>query len=280
MIKVIVTGSKGFIGKNILSSLSHKKEFESLGLDLPDFFLNLDWQKDLLNFLNKFKPEAIFHVGACSDTLNTDVNYMMSLNFECSRIISDWCSANQSKLIYSSSAANYGIDGKLPSNLYGWSKYMGECYVVSKGGIALRYFNVYGRGESHKGRMASFIYQAFSRKNSGKDIKIFPGYPKRDFVYIEDVISANLFALINFNSLRSDWYDVGCGESNTFEEVLNILGVNHFGYTDENEIPKGYQFFTESSKFMQGWKPKYNLESGIKDYIKWFEIEQNLSYGF
>jgi len=272
MTKAIVTGSKGFIGGNLLEELINR-DFNTIGIDLHDFYNQKEWKSNLVSILDGFCPDVIFHVGACSNTLELDVNYMMSVNFESTKVISDWCLSNNSKLIYSSSAANYGTDNEYPSNLYGWSKYTSECYVVANKGLALRYFNVYGKGEGNKGRMASFVYQAYLKKISGESIMIFPGLPQRDFVYIKDVISSNIFAYDNYDILIKDWYDVGSGESRKFEDILDCLNIESYGYTDKSEIPKGYQFFTSSSKFMPNWYPKYNLDSGIKDYIKSLENE-------
>jgi ADP-L-glycero-D-manno-heptose 6-epimerase len=146
--KVLITGHKGFVGKNLF------KEFVSvIGIDkrYDESYIN--------NFLNIHQPDVVFHIGACSDTLCTDIEYMMERNYLSTKWITNWCINNNKKIIYASSAAVYGFDGNKPSNLYGWSKLMGEDYVVAKGGIALRYFNVYGPGEEHKGKMASMIYQ-------------------------------------------------------------------------------------------------------------------------
>lgn len=265
--KLLVTGSSGFIGGNLQKHILDHLGYATYGIDIHDFYTEEDWRSKLQSLIRSFNPDVVFHVGACSDTLNSDVNYMFDLNFESTKILCDWCVENRKPLIYSSSAACYGSDGYAPSNLYGWSKYAAECYVISKGGIALRYFNVYGQGESHKGRMSSFFFQSFQKNKNGDIIRIFPGNPKRDFVYIDDVLSANIFALNNFEDLKSDWYDVGSGESRSFEDILKFLEIIEFNYTGISEIPQGYQFYTESSKFMNGWKPKYNLELGIKDYI-------------
>ncbi len=265
--KCLVTGSNGFVGKNLLeftSSISN-----SYGFDLSNTFTEFNAIKNILDDIN---PDVIFHVGACSNTLESNVNYMMELNYESTKILVDWCKKNSKRMIYSSSASSYGVNG-YPSNLYGWSKYAAEGYVISNNGIALRYFNVYGPFENHKGKMASFVYQAYSNNKSGIPIRLFPGSPRRDFVYIDDVVSANIFAFENFDSLKGDWYDVGSDESRAFEDILTILKIENFEYTDISSIPTGYQFYTKSSKFMPQWKPKYNLESGIKDYIKRIENE-------
>jgi ADP-L-glycero-D-manno-heptose 6-epimerase len=264
--KILITGSNGFIGKNLANSLIIDNTIRCL--DLSDFYYDNNWPIKLKSILEDFNPDVLLHVGACSDTLEKDVNYIMEVNYESTKIITDWSKKRNRKLIYSSSAASYGINEKYPSNLYGWSKYAAEGYVISNNGIALRYFNVYGPFENHKGKMASFVYQAYSNNKSGIPIRLFPGSPRRDFVYIDDVVSANIFAFENFDSLKGDWYDVGSGESRAFEDILTSLKIENFEYTDSSSIPTGYQFYTKSSKFMPRWKPKYNLESGIKDYIK------------
>jgi ADP-L-glycero-D-manno-heptose 6-epimerase len=193
---------------------------------------------------------------------------MMEVNYESTKIISDWTSSGNSKMIYSSSAANYGTNNKFPSNLYGWSKYVAEGYVISNGGVALRYFNVYGPGESHKGRMSSVAFQMHTRNKKGDQIYLYPGNPKRDFVYVNDAISANVYAMKNYDELKSDWYDVGSFESRTFEDVLINIDISDWQYTSEDLVPEGYQYFTKATKIIPGWKPKYTIESGLKEYMK------------
>lgn len=263
--RILITGTKGFIGKNLLSSLF---EYNVLEINEDIFESEKWWTTELNDKLNNFKPNVIFHVGACSDTLETDANYMMTRNYEFTRILSDWAEAQNAIMIYSSSAANYGTNKKYPSNLYGWSKYVAEQYVVKNGGIALRYFNVYGPNEDHKGRMASVAYQMLEKHKSGSEIKIFPNKPQRDFVYVKDVVDANLFAMKNYGNVIPGWYEVGSGEARTFEDVLDILKIP-YTYTDESEIPVGYQFYTKSNslEWMPRWEPKWNLENGLQDYL-------------
>jgi len=97
---------------------------------------------------------------------------------------------------------------------------------------------------------------------------LFPFKPKRDFVYINDVIDANIFSYENFNNIKSGYYDVGFGESRSFEDILDIMNIS-YTYHDEDIIPKGYQFYTCSNKnkWLPNWEPKYNLEDGLKDYL-------------
>ena len=265
MKRAIVTGSNGFIGKNLIEEI--KNDFEILEIN-EDIFINEDWTNILLSKINKFSPDVIFHIGACSDTLEQDVNYMMTRNYESTRIMSDYCYVYNCKMIYSSSAANYGTNNLYPSNLYGWSKYVAEKHVIQNGGVALRYFNVYGPHEDHKGKMSSVAYQMVTKQKEGQEIKLFPLKPTRDFVYVKDVISANLHAFKKYVECSSNYYEVGSGESRTFEDVLKILDID-YTYHEENKIPIGYQFFTKSNKekWMKGWEPKFNLELGLKDYL-------------
>lgn len=266
--KILVTGSDGFIGKNLCYHIERDMDIIPYGIEISDFYNKTDWTEELIHILNEIKPDTIFHVGACSDTLETDVNYMMELNYESTKILTDWCKENSKKIIYSSSAANYGINERYPSNLYGWSKYVAEGYVISNGGIGLRYFNVYGPGEGHKGKMSSVALQMFEKSKKSESILLFPHKPKRDFIYIKDVISANIFAMYNYDSLNSDWYDVGSFTARTFEDVLINIGIDKWEYHDESSIPDGYQFYTKASKIIPGWGPKYTLETGLEEYIK------------
>jgi ADP-L-glycero-D-manno-heptose 6-epimerase len=266
--KILVTGADGFIGKNLCYHIERDLDIIPYGIDLLDFYNHNNWSDELRSILDEITPDVIFHVGACSDTLETGVNYMMEVNYEATKILTDWARDRNKKIIYSSSAASYGINNKYPSNLYGWSKYVAEGYVVSNGGLALRYFNVYGPGENHKGSMSSVALQMFNRNKDSEKILLFPGDPKRDFVYIKDVILANIFAMSNYEDLKSDWYDVGSFTSRTFEDVLRNIDIPEWGYHEESKIPKGYQFYTKANKIMPGWDPKYTLETGLKEYIK------------
>ena len=253
---ILVTGYKGFIGKNILNKLGH----QYITID-SDYFDENNPKEYLKDFLETYNPDAIFHIGACSDTLNTNIDFMMERNYLSTKWLMDWCKEKSKKIIYSSSAAIYGVDGSKPSNLYGWTKMLGEDYVVSNGGIALRYFNVYGPGEEHKGKMASMIYQILN----SEDVKLFPNKPKRDFVYVDDVVRANFYALDYYEVLKGKWYDVGTTQSVEFETICDILN-KPYQYKNESEIPIGYQFNTKATfeKLMGGWQPILNIKDGIK----------------
>jgi ADP-L-glycero-D-manno-heptose 6-epimerase len=237
-----------------------------------EYFKASDWKMALVNELDRLNPKTVFHAGACSDTLEQDVQFMMTRNYESTKVIADWCVLNNRELIYSSSAANYGEDGRYPSNLYGWSKYTSEDYVIKSGGAALRYFNVYGPGEELKGKMASFVFQAYLKNLKNEKILIFPNKPQRDFVYIDDIVDANMHVLANYNNLKSRYYEVSTGIASSFEQLLDLLEFD-FGYYHEQDIPKGYQFFTcgNKNKWPPGWKPKYNLSKGVEKYKEYLK---------
>jgi ADP-L-glycero-D-manno-heptose 6-epimerase len=272
MTHILVTGYLGFIGRELFKTLSNSG-LQVFGLG-DEYFKAPDWRLALANELENSNPSLVFHVGACSNTLESDVQLMMTRNYESTKAIADWCASNDRKLVYSSSAANYGEDGIYPSNLYGWSKYTAEDYVINRGGIALRYFNVYGPGEELKGNMASFVHQAYVKNLIKERIFIFPNKPRRDFVYIDDIIEANIYASENYSSLKGDYYEVSTGVASSFEQLLELLELE-FSYYAEQDIPKGYQFFTcgNKNKWLPGWQPKYNLGNGIKKYKEYLDSQ-------
>jgi len=276
MNKILVTGNLGFIGGALCTELKKNTDYTIETIDSWIFTITENFQNSIRSLLRNYSPDAVFHVGACSDTLNTDVEYMMQRNVNSTMIISDWCKDYNVPLIYSSSASVVGNGGK-PESLYAWSKYMGEIYVIANGGIALRYFNVYGSGEEAKGKMASLAFQAFRRHKWGEKVYLFPKKPMRDFIYVKDVVSANIYALSNYESLKGKYYEVGTGEAHTFEDVLSIMGIP-FEYADKKDIPENYQYFTEANadNFMEGWNPSYSLKKGLEEYQSILKVTEYL----
>jgi len=267
MKKVLVTGSNGFIGKCLVSELNNLS-IKVTELDIKEFDDN---SSNLYEYISDtiMDHDTVFHLGAISDTLNKDVNRVMKCNYEYSRILFDASYASGRKIVFASSASVYGTDG-LPSNLYGWSKHAAERHgnqACNLRFVGLRYFNVYGPGEGHKGKMASVAYQVMT--SNKESFPLFPGNPTRDFVYVKDVVRATIDA--GSNRGLHGIYEVGSGESRSFEDVLNILGKKYH-YIDKSNIPNGYQFNTKSNnkKWIPLWEPNWNLEKGIKDYINHF----------
>jgi len=272
MKKVCITGNNGFIGRAIHNKIEQLR-YIPLGLE-KWIFDRVRYQDRLHEFLVNLNPDVVFHVGACSDTQDQNVNEMMKLNVESTMIIADWCQFKKIPLIYSSSAACYGRFGS-PETLYAWSKYLGEQYVLKCGGIALRYFNVYGMGESHKGKMASIAYQSYIKNKNGESVYLFPHRPMRDFVYIKDVVSANIHAWENYDFHKGGMFHVGSGSSRPFEDVLDNLNIPLL-FTSENAIPFNYQEYTcaDPHRFLKGWQPEWDLSKGIKEYKAMLDISQ------
>lgn len=267
MKKVLVTGSKGFIGKALTEELRNLS-VEVTELDINDFDDNSSNLRAYLSDL-LMDHDTVFHMGAISSTLNQDVNRVMTCNYEYSRILFDIAYVSGRKIVFASSASVYGTNG-LPSNLYGWSKHAAERHgnqACNLRFVGLRYFNVYGPGEDHKGKMASVAHQVMSSKE--ESFPLFPKNPTRDFVYIRDVVYATIHA--GYNRKFHGVYEVGSGESRSFEDVLNILGKKYH-YIDESNIPNGYQFQTksDSKKWLPFWEPNWNLERGLRDYMNYF----------
>ncbi len=267
---ILITGHEGFIGKSVLNeiktTLSNKYE-EIFLFEKNDIDSDTNWLAKLESLIKQ--TDTIVHIGADSSTQNPNFNEVLFYNYYFSKVLFDFVGESEKKVIYSSSAACYGTDG-IPSTIYGWSKYLAEQYGYSnvKNFYGLRYFNVYGPGESKKGNMASVANQAILSGNNF--FKLFPGEPKRDFVYISDVVNANIYPILN--NVDRGVYDVGSGEQNTFEKVLEILNIN-VEYYEENVIPGNYQFSTLASKekFLKGWKPEFDLLKGLKAYKENFK---------
>lgn len=263
----IVTGSQGFIGRNLvkrLGSLGHGARC----FDLRDYQSVDSMWRQVEKSIRSHRCTGIFHVGALTDTLSKRTNHMLSVNAEFTADLSNLARSFSIPLVYSSSAANYGVDGRRPSNLYGWSKYLGEKAVIANGQVALRYFNVFGPGESDKGAMASFLYQAFNRRLQGTRVLIFPGTPRRDFIHVDDVVNANVLALQSYSKIRGNIFDVGMGKSTSFEQILDWSGIP-FDYEEESAIPSGYQFYTRANKqnFIPHWNAGKNLKQRVVSYI-------------
>ncbi len=254
--KIVVTGAAGFIGSNIIKGLNARGIDNIIAVDNlthGDKFVNLaDLQiadyvdQDL--FYELFadgaygKVEAIFHEGACSDTMETDGRYMMDNNFSLSCGFLKACQQTGTRLLYASSAATYGgsdtfretPEFERPLNVYGYSKLLFDQYVrraysndFSKLSIQVagfRYFNVYGPREQHKERMASVAYHQFNQFNAEGRVKLFGEYggynagdQQRDFIFVDDVVAVNLWFFDNPS--KSGIFNLGTGRAQPFNDV-------------------------------------------------------------
>ncbi len=249
----IVTGAAGFIGSNLVKALNERGENNIIAVDnlsKSDKFKNLvdceiaDYL-DKKDFLQKLQEgffdglvKAVLHQGACSDTMESDGRYMMENNYQYTLELLNYCQNEEIPFLYASSASVYGGGGvfkesrefESPLNVYAYSKFLFDQIVRRRFNkrtaqiVGLRYFNVYGAREQHKGRMASVAYHFFNQYRAEGKVKLFEGcdgYPNggqlRDFVSIEDVVKVNMYFLDNPN--KSGIFNLGTGQAQSFNDV-------------------------------------------------------------
>jgi ADP-L-glycero-D-manno-heptose 6-epimerase len=255
----VVTGAAGFIGSNLVKALNERgitdilavddlkdgSKFENLAdCEIADYFDRIEFLERLEDGDFDGQLGAILHQGACSDTTETDGCYMMDANYRYSRRVLDYCIAEEVHLIYASSAAIYGgnrqfsevREHEAPLNVYGYSKFLFDQLVRRRYEertaqiVGLRYFNVYGERERHKGRMASVAYHFFNQYRGTGQVRLFTGSggygdgeQRRDFVSVEDCIKVNLYFLDHPGC--SGIFNVGTGAAQSFHDVA-VATVN------------------------------------------------------
>ena len=313
---IIVTGAAGFIGSAIVWGLNKRGQRNIIIVDEANLS---DEKKENINplkfggylgkdeFIEKIKKgdfkektEAIIHMGACSDTTETDKEFLMNNNYECTKALCNYCIEKGVRFIYASSGATYGdgsngysdseeaIDKLKPLNLYGLSKQMFDKWAKDNkllGKIAgLKYFNVFGPNEYHKGEMRSVILKAFEQiKQTGK-MRLFKSYraeyadgeQKRDFLYVKDAVDMTLFFLDNPKTCGI--FNIGSGAARTWNELANsifkALGKKpNIEYIDMPEaLKERYQYFTEAdmSKLRSAGYDKNitPLGESARDYVQ------------
>ncbi len=310
---IIVTGGAGFIGSNLVKALNAQGRRDILvvdDLEKGKKFINLA-DSDIADYLDKRdfielieededlgEIEAIFHQGACSTTTEWDGRYMMENNYEYSKSLLNYALERKIPFIYASSASVYGDgargfaearENEFPLNVYAYSKFQFDQYVreilpdAESQVVGLRYFNVYGPREQHKGSMASVPFHLYNQLMRGENPKLFgaydgygPGEQRRDFIYVEDVVSVNLW--LQQNPHVSGLYNCGTGNAQTFKELAQAV-IDWFGKGEIEYIPfpehlKGaYQSFTEAN--MQALreagydKPFKTVQEGVPLYLDW-----------
>ena len=289
---LLVTGGAGFIGSNFIASLNEAGRTDivvndTLGTD--DKWRNLSKRQvadvvppeALLKWLDGRELEAIVHFGAISDTTANDADLVMSNNFKLPMHLLDWCTEARTRFIYASSAATYGdgsggfdddwspeaLKALKPMNLYGWSKHMFDMAVVERfmrkenlppQWVGMKFFNVFGPNEYHKGKMASVVHRVFDEAKAGHPVRLFKshkpgiedGDQRRDFIYVEDAIAVTRW-LLDTPSVQGI-FNIGTGKARSFRDMITAMfraldRKPNIEYIDMPETIRGqYQYFTEA----------------------------------
>jgi ADP-L-glycero-D-manno-heptose 6-epimerase len=311
---IVVTGAAGFISSCLVSELNKNGYNDIVVVD--DFSKSEKAQNlagktilakvprtDFYKWANDYKNEIefVFHLGARTDTTEFDVEIFNALNLNYSKVMWNFCATNNIPLVYASSGATYGIgefgfednhdviEKLVPLNPYGDSKNDFDKWALKQPiqppfWAGLKFFNVYGPNEYHKGRMASVIFHAFHQINKTGGMNLFrshnvdykDGEQLRDFVYVKDVVKVCLFLM--HQKPDSGLYNLGTGQARTFLDLtkatFNALGKpEKIGFIDTPiDIRDKYQYFTEAKmeKLLEaGYKdPFTSLEDGVKDYVQ------------
>jgi ADP-L-glycero-D-manno-heptose 6-epimerase len=315
--KYIVTGGAGFIGANAVRALNERGERDILvvdrlgngekwknlvGLEFADFM-----DKDDFRFAVRHdglqRVDTVIHLGACSSTTEPRADYLMDNNYRYTRELCEWCLENGARFVYASSAATYGdgargfsddveeLDALRPLNMYGLSKHLFDLWAHRQGlldrVVGLKFFNVYGPGEAHKGDMRSVVHKAWGQIRETGTVKLFRSYrpdfadgeQRRDFLYVRDAVGALLYFADETGV--GGLYNCGTGQSRSWNDlaraVFAAMGREpRIEYVDMPEtIRDKYQYDTQAdiARLRQaGYADEFTpLEDGIAEYVRWLE---------
>lgn len=314
---IIVTGATGFIGSNIVADLNARGRTDVLLVD--DLGTHGKWKNvakrrflDIVDYreLDKLLPtldraDAVFHMGANSSTTSTDGDEILRVNLHATMAWWQWCTRTGTPFIYASSAATYGdgqqgfddnqapeaLDQLAPLNLYGWSKHQFDKWAVERASegkappqwAGLKFFNVYGPNEYHKGDMKSLVAKNTDLIARGETIRLFKSHKEgyadgaqlRDFVYVKDCVAVMMWLLDNRQA--SGVFNLGTGQARSFVDLMHAIGAAlnkpvNIEYVDMPEsIRPNYQYFTEAKmgklRAAGCVAPFHSLEQGVSDYV-------------
>jgi ADP-L-glycero-D-manno-heptose 6-epimerase len=316
---IVVTGAAGFIGRNVVAELNARGEDEIILVD--ELGKEEKW-KNLagLRFEEIVSPEeflgmiedgafadarSLIHLGACSATTEKDADYLLRNNYQYTRVLCNWAQANEVRFVYASSAATYG-DGSAgyddsdavtpllkPLNMYGYSKHLFDLWALKHGLFAtvvgLKYFNVFGPYEAHKGEMRSVVAKSYEQVRDQGFVKLFKSYrpeyadgeQMRDFLYVKDAVDVTLHFAMQPWDAPGGLFNCGTGVSRTWAElagaVFAAMGVEKkIEFIEMPEELQGkYQYMTKADPAKlraAGYtKPFTTLEAGVKDYVEWLK---------
>ena len=313
MKKVIVTGGAGFIGSAfvhklnqegiedilIVDALGRNEKWKNLvGLCYADYLHKSVFIDQVISDTLEFQPQAIVHMGACSQTTECDADYLMENNYRFTRRLAHWAVKRGIRFIYASSAATYGagengysdrldLSNLHPLNRYGYSKHFLDLYTRSAGLdkfiVGLKFFNVFGPNEYHKDNMTSMVFKAFRQIKASGQVSLFRSYhqdcpdgeQKRDFIYIKDCVEI-MWWLLNHEDVNGI-YNLGTGQARTWNDLaravfkaLNIPPEINYIHMPES-LRQGYQYYTcsETEALKETGCPLNltTLEDAVHDYV-------------
>lgn len=312
---IVVTGGAGFIGSAVIwrlnqmgeenivivDALRTKEKWKNLsGLKFADIYHKTEFYNRVVEENLPFDLDAIIHMGACSSTTETDADYLLSNNYRYTLELVKYALPRKARFIYASSAATYGDgsngydddENKLnelkPLNMYGYSKHLFDLWAKRMGVLdkitGLKFFNVFGPNEYHKGDMKSLVCKAFDQINNTGKIKLFKSYKseykdgeqKRDFIYIKDAVDIVLYFLENKE--KNGIFNVGTGNARTWNDLA--AGIfkamdkpDSIEYIDmPDNLKDKYQYFTQANMCKLkniGYNKEFtSLEASVDDYVK------------
>jgi ADP-L-glycero-D-manno-heptose 6-epimerase len=316
---IIVTGGAGFIGSNLVKALNQIGREDLIVVDdlsdgskfrnivdctIADYLDKDEFRQMIESGNNSFgKLDMVFHQGACSDTTEWNGRKMLDNNYSYSKQLLHYCLQDKTPFIYASSAAVYGVGDEFseqassekPINVYAYSKLLFDNYVrrvmksVDSQIVGLRYFNVYGPGEAHKGKMASVAYHLNNQLLGNTRVKLFDasdgyaaGEQQRDFIYVDDAVAINLWFMQE--SQHSGIFNAGTGTPRSFNDVAKAVidwhGCGEIDYIPFPEKLRGcYQSFTKADLTqLSSVGCKYQcltLEAGMNDYLAWLNADNS-----
>ncbi|MCP4613903.1 MAG: ADP-glyceromanno-heptose 6-epimerase [Planctomycetes bacterium] len=312
---IIVTGGAGFIGSALIAALNKRQITDILVVDelatdqkwknlcnllFADYVEKRDFLEMIVADKLNSSIEVVFHLGACSDTTETNASYLLKNNYEYTKLLAQWATADNVRFIYASSAATYGngsvgfkddlekIDILRPLNMYGYSKHLFDLWARRTGLLksiaGLKYFNVFGPNEYHKADMRSFVIKAFEQINATGIVRLFKSYnPEyndgeqlRDFIYIKDAVDMTLF--FYDNPQIGGLFNIGTGKARSWNDLVKAVfaAMNKKPNVEYIEMPESirnqYQYYTEAditSLRKDGFNKEITtLEDTVKDYVQ------------
>jgi ADP-L-glycero-D-manno-heptose 6-epimerase len=317
---IIVTGAAGFIGRNTVAELNARGENEIILVD--ELGKDEKWKNLVgLRYEDIVSPEeflgliedgafadarSLIHLGACSATTEKDADYLLRNNYQYTRVLCNWAQANEVRFVYASSAATYGdgaegyddsddVTPRLkPLNMYGYSKHMFDLWALKQGFfeniVGLKYFNVFGPYEDHKGDMRSVVSKSYDQIRETGVVKLFKSYKPeykdgeqmRDFIFVKDAVNMTLHFALQDAAAPGGLLNCGSGKARTWVDLVTAV-FKAMGLPPKIEfieMPEGlkgkYQYFTEATETKlrkAGYeKPFTSLEDAVREYVQGYYL--------